>query len=203
MSEDDAETLKTALEAVSKEYKQQDPPPTLLGGGPSAGAVAALVAAIERCDAYRAIAGKVLFSGGSGPVIDAHGLAVRLFEKGVRLADDVEGAVSWTTRETTGLFKAAFWGLRIDRDIPLSRNSRLMPFDCKKAMPHASRRRASKRRPLVRGFTRQCGFDRTLRGSNEASCWRRCLDWATRSTGAASGGGYSIRRCRSPAPRAS
>jgi hypothetical protein len=108
MSEDDAKILKTALEAVSKEYKQQDPPPTLLGGGPSAGAVAALVAAIERCDAYRAIAGKVLFSGGSGPVIDAHGLAVRLFEKGIHLADDVEGAISWlmrlmTTRKTTGL----------------------------------------------------------------------------------------------------
>jgi hypothetical protein len=30
MSEDDAKILKTALEAVSKEYKQQDPPPTLL-----------------------------------------------------------------------------------------------------------------------------------------------------------------------------
>jgi hypothetical protein len=134
MSEHDIETLTAALDAVSMEYKRQDPPPTLLGGGPSAGAIAALVAAIERCAAYGAVAGKVLFSCGSGPVVDAHGLAVRLFDKGVHLADDVEGAVSWlmrlmTTRETTGLFKAAFWGLRIDRDIRLARNSLLMPFD--------------------------------------------------------------------------
>ncbi|MET4322499.1 hypothetical protein [Bradyrhizobium sp. RT5a] len=134
MFEDDAAVLRTALEAVSKDYKRQEPKPTLLGGGPNAGAITTLVAAIEQCDTYRAIAGRVLFSGGSGPVIDAHSLAVRLFEKGVHLADDIEGAVSWllrlmTTREATGLFKAAFWGLRIDRDIPLMTNTSLMPFD--------------------------------------------------------------------------
>lgn len=134
MFEGDAAVLRTALEAVSKNYKRQETKPTLLGGGPSAGAVAALVAAIERCDVYRAIAGKVLFSGGSGPVIDAHGLAVRLFDRGVHLADDVDGAISWlmrlmTTRRTTGLFKAAFWGLRIDRDVSLARAAQLIPFD--------------------------------------------------------------------------
>ncbi|KWV60490.1 hypothetical protein AS156_29370 [Bradyrhizobium macuxiense] len=134
MFDDDVRALRTALEGVSKDYKQQDPQPTLLGGGPSAGAVAKLEATIERCHAYRAIAGKVLFSGGSGPIIDSHGLAVRLFDKGVHLADDVEGAVSWlmrlmTTRETTGLFKAAFWGLPVDGDVPLARQTRLMSFD--------------------------------------------------------------------------
>lgn len=134
MSEHDIETLTAALEAVSMEYKRQHPQPTILGGGPSAEAVAALETAIERCEAYRAIAGKVLFSGGSGPVVDAHGLAVRLFDKGIHFADDVRGAVSWlmrlmTTRETTGLFKAAFWGLRIDREVVLGPQSRLMPFD--------------------------------------------------------------------------
>ncbi|NVO12904.1 MAG: hypothetical protein HXX10_02600 [Rhodoplanes sp.] len=134
MFEDDAAVLRTALEAVSKDYKRQEMKRTLLGGGPSDGAVATLVTAIERCNAYRAIAGKVLFSGGSGPVIDAHGLAVRLFDKGVHFTDDVEGAVSWlmrlmTTRETTGLLKAAFWGLRVDHDVSLAQSARLTPFD--------------------------------------------------------------------------
>jgi len=134
MFENDSEILRASLKAVSEDYKRQIPRPTLLGGGPSEGALAALEGAIDRCEAYQEIAGKVLFSGGSGPIIDAHGLAVRLFDKGVHLTDDVEGAVAWlirlmTTRKTTGLFKAALWGMQIDRELPLSARSRLVPFN--------------------------------------------------------------------------
>lgn len=89
---------------------------------PSEDAVAVLKAAIERCETYRAIAERVLFRSGAGTVIDARGLAVRLFDKCVGRGDDVEGAVAWlirlmTTRETTGLFKAALWGMVVDRDV--------------------------------------------------------------------------------------
>ncbi|WP_439360090.1 hypothetical protein [Bradyrhizobium sp. DASA03007] len=102
-----------------------------------------LEAAFESCATYRAVAGKVLFSGGSGPIIDGYGLASRLFSKGVQYAEDIDGAVDWvirlmTTQETTRRFKAAFWGLQVDQDAWLSTRSRLMPFD---ALPESHMKR--------------------------------------------------------------
>jgi len=92
-----------------------------------------LSAAIETCAAYRAVAGHVIFSGGAGPVLHSHALAVHLFSRGVRWGSDISGAVDWllrllTTREATGLLKAAIWGLSLDQEVELTRTSRLMPF---------------------------------------------------------------------------
>ncbi|WOH53101.1 HEPN domain-containing protein [Bradyrhizobium sp. sBnM-33] len=108
------------------------PRPTILGG-PSKETLNILTEAIERCATYRAIAGLVIFSGGDGPVLDAHSLATRLFGKRALSSRNTSEAVDWlirlmTTRETTGLFKAAVWGLSIDRDVALAETSWLMPF---------------------------------------------------------------------------
>jgi hypothetical protein len=133
MHEGDKAILKAALQKASIDYQQQTPRPTI-ASGPSKQIVDKLAAAFEHCDTYKAVAGKVLFSGGSGPIIDAFGLASRLFSKGLHFADDIDGAVDWvirlmTTQVTTGRFKAAFWGLRVDGEASLSPRSRLMPFD--------------------------------------------------------------------------
>jgi Apea-like HEPN len=95
--------------------------------------ITALAAGIDRCETYQAVAGKVLFSGGSGPVLASHSLASRLFSKGVRWGDDIAGAADWliclmTTRETTALFKAAIWGLEVGTDVLVSENIRITPF---------------------------------------------------------------------------
>ncbi len=130
---DDKAVLVSALENAARAYREMDPRPTLIGSDPDRSVIDPLLAAIESCAAYQAVAGHVIFSGGSGPVLESHALAVRLFSRGVRWGNDIPGAVDWllrllTTRETTGLFKAAIWGLSLDQEVTLSRTSRLMPF---------------------------------------------------------------------------
>ena len=130
---DDKTILVTALERAAHAYKESNPLPTLLGPGPDASVLDPLSDAIETCDAYKAVAGHVLFSGGSGPVLHSPVLASRLFLKGPRYGDDISGAVDWllrllTTRETTGLFKAAIWGISLDQEVALTKSSYLMPF---------------------------------------------------------------------------
>jgi hypothetical protein len=130
---DDKIILVAALERAARDYKAINPRPTLLGPGPDASVLGPLSAAIETCDAYKAVAGHVLFSGDSGPVLHAPELAERLFSKGVQFGDDIPGAVVWllrllATRETTGLFKAAIWGLDVDQEVTLTKSSRLIPF---------------------------------------------------------------------------
>jgi hypothetical protein len=133
MPDDDRNILIAALESAARDYRALQPTPSLLGPDPPREMMDALAAQIDRCETYRAVAGKVLFSGGSGPVLDSHSLASRLFSKGVRWGNDIPSAADWlirlmTTRETTGLFKAAIWGLEIDDEVSLSRTTRLMPF---------------------------------------------------------------------------
>jgi hypothetical protein len=130
---DDKTVLVSALENSARAYREMDPCPALIGRDPDQSVIDALSAAIENCAAYQAVAGHVIFSGGSGPVLDSHALAVRLFSSGVRWGADIPGAVDkllqlLTTRETTGLFKAAIWGLSLDQEVPLTPTSRLMPF---------------------------------------------------------------------------
>jgi hypothetical protein len=132
MYEDDRTILITALEEAAKAYRALNPVPTILGAEPEE-IVDAVSAAVGRCKTYQAVAGLVVFSGGSGPVLDAHSLASRLFSKGVRWGNDIPAAVEWlirlmTTRETTGLFKAAIWGLGLNQEVTLTETSRLMPF---------------------------------------------------------------------------
>src|SRR4030081_3869403 len=116
--DDDKTVLVSALENAAHTYRDIDPHPTLLGSDPDRSVIDPLSAAIASCAAYQAVAGHVIFSGGSGPGLDSHGLAVRLFATGVRWGNDIPGAVDWllrllTTRKATGLFKAAIWGLNL------------------------------------------------------------------------------------------
>ena len=125
--------LVAALERASHAYKEINPRPTLLGSGPDASVLTPLADAIKTCDAYKAVAGHVVFSGGSGPVLHSSILASRLFSKGPEFENDIPGAVDWllrllTTREAAGLFKAAIWGINLDQEVELTKSSRLMPF---------------------------------------------------------------------------
>lgn len=131
--QDDKAVLIGALENAARAYQEMNPHRTLLGSDPDHSVIDPLSAAIASCAAYQAVAGHVIFSGGSGPVLESHALAVRLFSRGARWGDDIPGAVDWllrllTTREATGLFKAAIWGVSLDQVVPLPDGSRLMPF---------------------------------------------------------------------------
>jgi hypothetical protein len=100
-------------------------------------------AAVAKCETFQAIEGLVIFSGGSGPVLDSYSLASRLLSRGVRYREDIPGAVEWlirlmTTSETTGLFKAAIWGISLSQEAALTDTSRLMPFE---ALPDSYVRR--------------------------------------------------------------
>jgi hypothetical protein len=133
MHENDRAILIGALENAKREYSKLHPTPSILGAEPSAEMMEALAAEVRRCETYQAIAGKVLFSGGSGPVLEAGSLASRIFTRGVRWGNDVPGAADWlirlmTTSETVGLFKAAIWGLEVAGVVSLNGNTNLMPF---------------------------------------------------------------------------
>jgi hypothetical protein len=132
MHEDKA-ILIAALKSAVNTLRASNPNPTLLGSVPDRTVLDALAAAIERCAAYRAVAGQVVFSGGAGPVLHASSLASLLFSKGGWPTDNVEGAVDWLlkvlgTREATVLVKAAIWGLQLDHLVPLTKTAQLMPF---------------------------------------------------------------------------
>jgi Apea-like HEPN len=133
MHEDDKAILVGALEKAAEDYRKIPPTPSIIGPMPAKETLAAIAAAIDNCQTYKAVAGQVLFSGGSGPVLHSSGLASRLFWKGVQFEGNISEAADWlirllTTRETTGLFKTAIWGFKVDRDAPVSKTSRLMPF---------------------------------------------------------------------------
>jgi hypothetical protein len=134
---DDRDILIDALENAARAYREQSPPPSLLSG-PDSTVIDPLSAAIRRCAAFQSVAGHVLFSGGSGPVIDAPALASKLFSgrerwNGERREQDIPSAVDWllrllATREAPGIFKAVIWGISIDEEVSLVDSSRLMPF---------------------------------------------------------------------------
>jgi hypothetical protein len=129
----DRAVLITALENAARTYRAKHPRPTLLGPDPNGSVLDPLAVEIASCAVYQAVAGHVIFSGGSGPVLDSHSLAARLFSRGPRWDDDIPGAVDWllrllTTRKATGLFKAALWGLNLDQEVALTPASRLMRF---------------------------------------------------------------------------
>ena len=76
---DDKTILTVALEEAARADWALTPSPTLLGPGPDQSVIDRLVAAIENCAAYQAVAGHMVFSGGSRPVLQSGGLADRLF----------------------------------------------------------------------------------------------------------------------------
>lgn len=80
--DDDRTVLTVALEIAARTYRNEHPQRTILGADPSGAVLDPLCDAIRMCDAFRAVAGQTLYSGGSGPVLDVSSLAVRLFERG-------------------------------------------------------------------------------------------------------------------------
>lgn len=134
-SDNDRGLLIAALESALQAYQKQTPRPTILSG-PDQSIIDALCSAIAKCSAFKQVAGHMLYSGGSGPVIDTHLFASDLFRRAEQNdGKEISEAVDWlfrllATRTTTGLFKAAVWGSSIDRAVDLEDgSSRIMPFE--------------------------------------------------------------------------
>ena len=133
-TDDDRNVLIAALETALQAYQKQTPRPTILSG-PDQSIVEALSEAIGKCSAFKQVAGHMLYSGGAGPVIDAHLFATNLFHKAESgEGNNIPGAVDWllrllATRKTTGLFKAAVWGASIDTELRLRDETCIMPFE--------------------------------------------------------------------------
>jgi hypothetical protein len=128
---EDRSILFAALESALAAYQRQKPQTTLLSW-PDKPIMDAIEQAISKCSAFEPVAGRVLYSGGSGPVISAGLFASDLFGK----ANDrnVAEAVDWllrllATRKATGLFKVAIWGASIDEELRLADGSHIMPFE--------------------------------------------------------------------------
>jgi hypothetical protein len=132
--DEDRNIIIAALESAMQTYRDQRPRPSLLSG-PGDPVIQAICDAISNCKAFQQVAGKMLFTGGSGPVINPHLFAVRLFYKAEQNdGKDIPATADWflrllATRETSGLFKAAIWGVTIDKEIRFSDGSRIMPFE--------------------------------------------------------------------------
>ena len=132
----DRDILIRALEPALRAWEQWRGNGTLLVQDPSDEILAPLAAAIDRCDAYKAVSGHVLFTANSGAVLHAPSLALPLLyraEWAQREGRDIGKAADWlirilNTRQANGTLKAAIWGLSVDREAPLAKYSRLMPF---------------------------------------------------------------------------
>jgi hypothetical protein len=133
MGDDGKASIVAALAQSLEAYAKAHPHPTLLGPDADSEMLAPLTAAIDNSPVYAAVAGHVMFSGGSGPVLHAESLAHRLFSA-ARFGDEPATAVDQllrmlTLRETKVLFKAAIWGLALDKEIALTPTMVLKPFD--------------------------------------------------------------------------
>jgi hypothetical protein len=87
--------------------------------------------AISECETFKSVAGDMAYTGGSGPILTADLLAGYLFSKGEN--GNTTEAVQWLlrmleTREATGLFKVAVWGLSIDEELTLEDSSQIVSF---------------------------------------------------------------------------
>jgi hypothetical protein len=128
----DRAILVTALQPAVAKYADKKKGKTLLGATPPDDEVLEpLSAAIEKCRVYQAVAGHALFSADSGIVITAPTLAIHLIYRAER---DIPEAADWllrvlTTRQATGLFKVAIWGLSVEQELRLSETIRLIPFE--------------------------------------------------------------------------
>jgi hypothetical protein len=116
----DRDILIRALESALRAWEQWRGDKTLLEQyPPDESILEPLAAVIGRCDAYRAVAGHVLFTAYSGPVLHAPSLALPLLyqaERAQREAQDIGRAAGWLirmlgTRQADGEFKAVIWGL--------------------------------------------------------------------------------------------
>jgi hypothetical protein len=132
----DRDILIRALEPALRAWGQQRGDGILLAQNPPDEILTPLAAAIDGCEAYKAVAGHVLFTANSGPVLHAPSLALPLLyraEWAQRQGWDIGQAADWlirmlSTRQADGTFKGVIWGLSIDREARLTNHSQLMPF---------------------------------------------------------------------------
>lgn len=134
----DCEILVHALRPALRAWDEAARERTLLGRGvPGETILSPLASAIKQCAAYKAVAGYVLFTAYSGPVLHAPSLAAPLLYRAEGAqwdGRDIAEAADWlirllSTREADGTFTAAIWGLSVDKEAPLQRDSRLLPFN--------------------------------------------------------------------------
>ena len=133
----DHDILTEALDAVLPVWEQEKQGKSLLNQHPSDnGVLKPLSIAINRCVAYRAVAGSSLFSANTSAVLNADMLALRLLYRAdwiVFSGLDISVAADWlvrllTTKNADGIFKAAIWGISIDSEVYLSDRTSLLPF---------------------------------------------------------------------------
>lgn len=133
----DRDILIGALEPALQAWEKSKDGQSLLGQGPPGDDILSpLTAAIEHCAAYKAVAGKMLFTAYSGPVLHAPSLALPLLRRADRAkweGKDAGAAADWlirmlTTREADGTLTAVIWGISVDTEAQLTPLSRIMPF---------------------------------------------------------------------------
>jgi hypothetical protein len=133
----DRDTLIRPLGPALRAWKESNEGKSLLAQEPpSEDILSPLTAAIEQCAAYNAVAGKMLFTANSGPVLHAPSLAAPLLYRADRVeweGQDIGAAADWllrllNTREADGSLTAVIWGLSVDREGPVTPRCRIMPF---------------------------------------------------------------------------
>jgi hypothetical protein len=127
-----------ALEPALRAEEERTRGKTLLGQDPPDDSILSpLTDAIGQCHVYQAIAGHVLFTAYSGPVLHAPSLALPLLyraEWALREGRDIGQAADWlirmlSTRQADGTFTSVVWGMSVEKEVPLTKHSRLIPFD--------------------------------------------------------------------------
>jgi hypothetical protein len=133
----DRDILTHALEPALRAWEDERRGKSLLGQGPPGESIlSSLTDAINQCAAYKAVAGHVLFTANSGPVLHAPSLALPLLyqaEWAQRQGQDIGRAADWLirmlrTRHANGVFTAVIWGLSTDSEALLTAHTRLVPF---------------------------------------------------------------------------
>ena len=136
-----------------------------MGSYPPGNAVLApLNAAIEKCDVYRRVAGRSLFSGYSRVVLHAPSLAMPLLYRADRVGFGPDAAADWFIRllETSmadGVFIVVIWGLSVDREVTIANEMKLVPFD-RISNSHMKRRIEGRAE-----FTKRQGWDQAGKGA--------------------------------------
>jgi hypothetical protein len=133
----DRDILIRTLEPALRAWEEWRRDKSLLGQyPPGENILSPLTDAIIQCGAYKAVAGHVLFTANSGPVLHSPSLALPLLyraENAQREGRDIGQAADWlirmlSTRQAGGTFRGVIWGLSIESEAALTKHSRLMPF---------------------------------------------------------------------------
>jgi hypothetical protein len=126
-------TLRQALTNAIDLYKKKTRGQTLLGQDPPDGEVLApVVKAIEDFRPFQEVDRSVIFTANAGFIVHAESLAPILFYRAY--AGELGAAVDWfqrvlTTKTTALVLVAAIWGVGVEKEIALTKTTKLVPFD--------------------------------------------------------------------------